>query len=97
MNRVDVITVAQLAERFGRPFAMRWAKALMRKVRHVEEGGELFTTEEWLAEWLAAECVPQQNWPKQNLDPLEEAVSSRVIQLIGELARTGKIEVKAGA
>lgn len=95
-----LITVEQLAARFGRPMnvfgrqtGLRWAARRMRQMRHVETAGELFTTEEWLAEWLAAEAVPQVNWPKQNLDPLEEAVSSRVIQLIGELARSGKIRV----
>jgi hypothetical protein len=102
MNRVDVITVEQLAARFGystnamgRQEGMRWAKGLMRKLRHVEESGQLFTTEEWLAEWLAAEAMPQQNWPQQNLDPLEEAVCSRVMQLLGSLAAQGKIKVTA--
>lgn len=86
------IDVPALATRFA--LGNRAAAALMRKMRHVQVGRALFTTEEWLAEWLAAEAVPQQNWPKQNLDPLEEAVNSRVIQIVGELARRGCIEVK---
>ena len=72
------ISVEELARRFKR--GNRWATARMREMRHSCVGGQLFTTEEWLAEWLAAESVPQTNWPKQNLDPLEEAVCSRVIE-----------------
>lgn len=87
------IGIEALGARFGR--GSRFGAALMRQMRHVRMGRELFTTEEWLAEWLAAKSVPQTNWPKANLDPLEEAVCSRVIQLIGDLARRGVIEVKA--
>lgn len=90
---VKPISVAELATRFGQ--GTRWAAARMRKMRHMTTGGQMFTTEEWLAEWLAAESVPQQNWPKQNLDPLEEAVCSRVIEVIGDLTRMGKIRVEA--
>ncbi len=86
------IDIAMLGRRFGK--GSRFGAALMRRVRHVRVGRALYTTEEWLAEWLAAEAVPQTNWPKANLDPLEEAVCSRVIELMGELARRGCIEVK---
>lgn len=95
MNSVrppNPIDVECLGARFN--LGSRGGAALMRRMRHVRVGRALFTTEEWLAEWLAAEAVPQQNWPKQNLDPLEEAVNSRLIQLVGELARSGMIEVK---
>lgn len=85
------ISVEELGRRFKR--GNRWAAARMREMRHSCVGGQLFTTEEWLAEWLAAESVPQTNWPKQNMDPLEEAVCSRVIQIMGELAKAGKIKV----
>ena len=78
------IDVKELARRFKR--GNRWATARMREMRHLSAGGDLFTTEEWLLEWLVAESVPQTNWPKQNMDPLEEAVCSRVIQMMGELA-----------
>lgn len=87
------LSVEQLSGRFD--LGPRQAAAFMRRLRHVEVAGQWFTTEEWLAEWLAAESVPQGNWPKQNIDPLEEAVSSRVIQVIGELARAGQIKVVA--
>ena len=87
------ISVVELATRFKR--GNRWASSLMRKLRHFKVGWQMFTTEEWLAEYLAAESVPQRNWPKQNLDPLEEAVCSRVIEVIGDLTRLGKIQVLA--
>jgi hypothetical protein len=87
------ISVEALAARFKR--GTRWAAARIRQMRHVQTGGDLFTTEEWLAEWLAANSVPQANWPVHNYDPLEEIVCSRVIQMVGELARDGKIAVKA--
>ena len=87
------ISVAELAARFKR--GNRWASSLMRQMRHMKTGGQMFTTEEWLAEYLAAESIPQRNWPKQNLDPLEEAVCSRVIEVIGDLTRLGKIQVLA--
>lgn len=77
----QLLSVADLAARFKR--GTRWAAARMAEMRHVVTGGRLFTTEEWLAEWLAAESVPQKNWPKANYDPLEEVVDSRAIQVIG--------------
>ncbi len=86
------IDVKELARRFKR--GNRWATARMREMRHLSAGGDLFTTEEWLLEWLVAESVPQTNWPKQNMDPLEEAVCSRVIQMMGELAKAGYIRVR---
>ena len=86
------IDIEMLGARFGK--GSRFGASLMRQMRHVRAGRALFTTEEWLAEWLAAKAVPQTNWPKANLDPLEEAVCSRVIQMVGELARRGVIEVK---
>lgn len=87
----NIIDVPELARRFGK--STRWATKVMRRMRHVPCGRQLFTTEEWLAEWLAARSVPQMNWPQNNYDPLEEVVGSRLIQLVGELARTGKIRV----
>ena len=86
-----MISVEELGRRFRR--GNRWAAARMRDMRHVEVGGALFTTEEWLTEWVVANSVPQKNWPLQNLDPLEEAVCSRVIQILGDLAAAGKIKV----
>lgn len=93
MDATQMITVPMLAKRFNR--GTRWATARMREMRHLNAGGELFSTEEWLAEWLVAKSVPATNWPKQNLDPLEEAVCSRVIQIMGDLAAAGRIKVVA--
>ena len=89
----EPISVAQFAARFSK--GTRWARARMRQMRHVADGGDIYTTEEWLAEWLAAKSIPQQNWPLHNYDPLEEMVCSRVIQMIGALAREGALKVQA--
>jgi len=88
-----MLSVADVAARFRR--GNRWAAARMREMRHSVIGGELFTCEEWLAEWVTANAIPATNWPKQNLDPLEEAVCSRVIQIMGDLAAAGRIKVVA--
>ncbi len=85
----EILNAERLAARFGK--GRRWAAKRLRQMRHVEKGGDIWTTEEWLAEWLAAESVPQTNWPKQHLDPLEEAVCSRVIQIVGELTKKGHL------
>lgn len=90
------ITVPELAARFKR--GHRWAAKVMRRMRHVGNTADnMFTTEEWLAVWLAAKSIPALNWPPpgEMLDPLEEAVQSRVLQLVGALARAGKISVVA--
>ncbi len=92
---LQTISVEQFQARYFPSKGKRWARARMRKMRHVTEGSDIFTTEEWLAEWLAAAAIPQQNWPVHNYDPLEEIVLSRVIQMLGALARTGAIKVEA--
>ncbi len=92
-SAIQPISVEQFAARFSK--GKRWARARMRRMRHVNDGSDMFTTEEWLAEWLAAESVPQQNWPVHNYDPIEEVILSRAIQVIGALARTGAITVQA--
>lgn len=87
------ISARGLGARFGR--SVRWGTERMREMRHVRIGRELFTTEEWLAEFIAARSIPQTNWPPStNMDPLEETVKSVALQVIGELARVGQIEVK---
>lgn len=98
MSVAQPIDAAELARRFSTPRKLRgtrWAAAQMRRMRHVVMGGEMFTTEEWLAEWLAAESIPQTNWPLRDYDPVDEMILSRVIQLMGALAAQGKIQVKA--
>lgn len=91
--QVKTITPEQLAERLD--IGLRSAYALIREMRHTTHGRQVWTTEEWLAEWLAAESVPSMNWPKpgQSYDPLEEVLVGRVVQMVGELAARGKIMV----
>jgi len=95
MRRTAPISVEQFGERFD--LGPRAAAGLIRKMRHVEQGKHLWTTEEWLAQWAAAKSVPAQNWPPDDVvyDPLEEAVISRVIAMIGRLAAEGTIKVVA--
>lgn len=91
---VKPITVPTLAKRFGK--STRWAAKLMRRMRHVP-GREMFTTEEWLAEWLAAKSIPAQTWIDRsaNLDPLDVFLMNKCVEMVGNLARAGKIEVRA--
>lgn len=96
MNPVQPLSAYDVATRFKR--SVRWAGLRIREMRHVGDGDDLYTTEEWLAEWMAAEAVPAMNWPPpgEPLDPLEEAVCARVIAMVGRLAREGKVQVVGG-
>lgn len=88
-----MLSVADLARRFGK--GTRWAARRMREMTHRRVGTELFTTEEWLAEWLAADAVRPKNWPPGRLAESSDAfVCERVIEVIGDLARRGLIIVK---
>lgn len=93
-DSVKPLFAADLAARFGK--SNRWAAKLLRRMRHVP-GREPFTTEEWLAEWLAAKSIPQQTWIERSvtIDPLDAFVMRKCVELVGNLARAGKIEVKA--
>ena len=96
VSTMQPVTVAQMAARFGK--STRWAAAVMRRMRHVPgPTRSMFTTEQWLAEWVAMKAIPSQSWPGKSVtyDPLEEVVNSRVIQLVGALAGAGKIVVRA--
>jgi len=77
----------------------RRTAALMREMRHVERNAECWTTEGWLAEWLAAEAVPAMKWPPKDpaYDPLEECVATRVISMVRKLAEAGAITVAGPA
>lgn len=90
----EPISVEMLRGRFSLK-SNRGAAALMRRMRHVTTGGRLYTTEGWLAEWLAAEAVPAMNWPPKHVvyDPLDECVNSMVLKVIGHLADLGAIKV----
>ena len=73
----------------------RRAAALMRQMRHVRQGREMWTTEGWLAVWLAERSVGAAFKRKATYDPLEEAVVERVVHLVGELAARGAIRVRS--
>jgi len=90
------ITLAELRRRFfPADDNNRRACALMREMRHVERGGDMWTTEGWLAEWMTAEALPAMNWPPKGAvyDPLEECVAARVIAIVRKLAEQGAIQV----
>src|SRR5215471_12780304 len=90
------VGVEELRARFGLR-SNRAARGLMRRMAHLSEGRQMWTTEEWLAEWTArAKCHGALYQPAQNLDPLEEAVVERVVRLVGELAARGTVKVVSG-
>lgn len=98
--KAAVVSLDTLRVRFGLR-SRRAARALMRKMRHVSENtsrGEIWTTEAWIAEWLAARCVQglDKAAARATYDPLEEAVIERTVRLVGELARRGVIRPTEG-
>lgn len=88
------ISVAGLARRFGK--SNRWAAKLMRQMQHVP-GREPFTTEQWLAEWMAEKSIPRQSWINKstNLDPLDAFAMRKAVELLGTMARKGQIMIIA--
>jgi len=79
--------------RFALP-SRRAAMALMRRMRHVQEGRELYVTEEWLAEWLIDRALPGLDQPKaQSFNPLTAAVDDRAKTLLQRLVRNGELHV----
>ena len=86
-----VVTLEDLRRRFGKP-TVRSAKKLLRQMRHVQDGMALYTTEAWLAEFLAARAVPAVQ-PKKapSYNPLEEAVISRAVALVREMVARGEL------
>ena len=93
------ITLAQFQSRFfPSDKGTRRARWLMRQMRHVKARGEMWTTEQWVAAWLAEKEVRRMPAPKAvNYDPLEEAVIERAVRLISDLAGRGVIKVQGGA
>ena len=83
-NEVRPITL----EGFQRMFALpcrRGAKALMRRMRHIEERREIYTTHEWLAAWLVTRAL--------SYNPLEEAVIERTIAVVTAMVARGELTV----
>ena len=93
-NPGAVLGLRELRERFG--MGPRRARGLMRRMRHLREGRDLFTTEAWLAEYVAAAALPGSHWPATDRDrePVDEDVVKRAVELIGVLAGRGQIKVQ---
>ena len=94
-NEVRPITLDAFQRMFALP-SRRGAKALMRRMRHIEEnrGRELYTTHEWLAEWLAARTLPGMDRPAVlSYNPLEDAVLQRAVTLISSMVARGELVV----
>ncbi len=85
----QTITAADLARRFGlsQVKAHRW----LRELPHVNVGRHRFTTEPWLAGWMAAQVKNPP--PVNSFDPLEGAVIERAIWLIERLVERGRLQV----
>ena len=96
-EQVRPIGIAEMRGRFG--LGPRRARSLLRKMRHLREGRDLFTTEAWLAEYVAANAVqaagPKWPDPKRDREPVDEDVVKRAVELIGALAGQGHIKVFA--
>lgn len=94
-NASAVIGIEQMRQRFG--LGPRQARALMRRMRHVEDGGRIWTREAWLAEWMAANAIPGSDWPAldRDRDPMDEDVVQRAVELVGMLAERGAVKICA--
>ena len=94
-NEVRPITLEAFQRMFALP-SRRGAKALMRRMRHIEEdrGRQIFTTHEWLAEWLTVRALPGMDRPAVlNYNPLEDAVLQRAVALIVSMTARGELTV----
>jgi len=93
---IQPLSIEQLQMRFNLRSG-RAACALMRRMKHVREGKRMWTTEGWVAEWLATRAIPSTDLPTKavNFDPLRRLVVDEVVSLIGTLAEEGKIRVIA--
>jgi hypothetical protein len=89
----SVIGALELAERFHLRLAV--ARALLRELPHVQIGRRRFTTEAWLAQWMAAQMKNPP--PVICFDPLEQAVAERAAWLVGQMVDQGKLAVLPAA
>lgn len=94
MDGQQMITVDELARRFGK--SRQWAGRFIRRIRHVKDGANVWTTEEWLAEWMAEKSIAPEVSRKMtlNLDPLDAFIMAKTVELVGNLARAGKLRVQ---
>lgn len=92
-NEVRPITLDVFQRMFALP-SRRRAKNLMRRMRHIEERREIYTTHEWLAAWLATRALPGMDRPAVlHYNPLEDAVLQRAVALISSMAARGELTV----
>lgn len=92
-NEVRPITLDAFQRMFALP-SRRGAKALMRRMRHIEERREIYTTHEWLAAWLVTRALPGMDRPAVlSYNPLEEAVLQRAVALISSMVARGELTV----
>ena len=83
------ISASQLAQRFG--LTKREAQRWLRELPHVQKGRRRFTTEDWLAQWMAAHL---KHAPKVcGTSPLDSLVAERAAWCVAELVRQGKLAV----
>lgn len=95
MNPVQPIGLRGMRERFG--LGPRRARKLLLSMRHLSDGKDLWTTEAWLAEWLAARAVPGLGpaWPdpERTREPVDADVIARALELVGALAERGAVRI----
>jgi hypothetical protein len=85
------IGAAQLAQMFG--LSMVATHQLMRSpgFPSFKVGRSRFTTEPWLAGWMAAQLKNPP--PVKSFDPLEDEVIRKCSWAVGELVRQGKLAI----
>lgn len=89
-----VIDAAALAVRFRitKDQARRWLREpAPAGLPHVQRGRRRWTTEAWLAEWMASNL---RNQPRiQGTSPLDEKLVERAAWMVGELVKQGRLAV----
>lgn len=93
---VVILGVAEMRGRFS-GLGPRAARALIKRMPHIAEGRQVWTTEAHLAEYLAARAIPGSQWPAtdRQREPVDEDVVRRAVELIGVLCQRGVFEVKS--
>lgn len=81
----EIITAEQLQVRLGLP-SPRVARRVLREMQHKRRGRDAWTTEEWLAEWLADSTKAMRDpLARQDMDPLEAVAKRLAREMVGEL------------
>lgn len=86
----DLIDAQELSRRF-RGLSQVGANRLMRRLPHMRVGRHRYTTEPWLAGWMAS----QVKHPPMvhGMEPLDRFVIEGVVRVIEKLVAEGKITV----